>query len=183
MTTFVAMVRGINVGGNALVKMDALRSLVSGLGHTEVTTYIQSGNVVFKSRATAPPKVAHDIEVRLKSELGVDVTVVLRTAEELATAVRKNPFLPGADPATLYLIFLNDVPDRQAVAGLEARKFEPDQFRLVGREVYARYANGYGRSKMTNSYFEKALGVRGTARNWNTVTKLLQLAQAAGAKK
>jgi uncharacterized protein (DUF1697 family) len=177
------MLRGINVGGNTPVKMDALRAIVAGLGHTDVTTYIQSGNVVFKSRATAAARVAHAIEVRLESELGVDVTVVVRTAEELAATVRKNPFLPGGDPATLYVIFLNDVPDRKSVAGIDARRVAPDEFRILGREIFARYSNGYGRSKMTNAFFEKALGIRGTARNWNTVTKLLQLAQGRAAKK
>jgi uncharacterized protein (DUF1697 family) len=182
-TTYIAMLRGINVGGNTPVKMDALRAIVARLGHTDVRTYIQSGNVVFKSRATAAAKVAHAIEVRLKSDLGVDVTVFVRSAEELATTVRKNPFLPGADPATLYVIFLDDLPDRKSVSGIDARRVAPDEFRILGREIFASYPNGYGRSKMTNGFFEKALGVRGTARNWNTVTKLLQLAGGSAAKK
>ncbi|HEY0492785.1 MAG TPA: DUF1697 domain-containing protein [Candidatus Dormibacteraeota bacterium] len=183
MTTFVAMLRGINVGGNTLVRMDALRALVSGLGHTDVTTYIQSGNVVFKSRATQAPRVAHDIEARLKSELGLEVTVVIRTMEELATTVRRNPFLPGSDPATLYVIFLSDVADPKSAAGIDAGHFAPDEFQILGREVFARYPNGYGRSKMTGAYFEKALRVRATARNWNTVSKLLQLAQGSAPEK
>lgn len=181
--TYVAMLRGINVGGNMPVKMDALRATVAGLGHTDVTTYIQSGNVLFKSRTRATTKVAQPIEARLKRELGVDVTVVVRTAEELATAARKNPFLPGADPKSLYVIFLNNVPDRKSVARIDARQVAPDEFQIVAREIFARYPNGYGRSKMTNAYFEKALGVRGTARNWNTVSKLLQLAEKSAAKK
>lgn len=182
MTTYIAMLRGINVGGNTPVRMDALRSLVAGLGHTQVTTYIQSGNVLFKSGATAT-KVAHGIETGLKRELSVDVTVLVRTAEELATAAKRNPFLPGADPATLYVIFLNEIPDSKSVAGIDLRKIAPDEFQILGRELYARYPNGYGRSKMTNAFFEKALGIRGTARNWNTVTKLLQLAEGSAAKK
>jgi uncharacterized protein (DUF1697 family) len=177
------MLRGINVGGNMPVKMDALRAIVTGLGHTDVTTYIQSGNVVFKSRATAAPKVADAIEATLKSELGIGVTVVVRTAQELATTVRKNPFLPGADPATLYVIFLQEIPERKSVAAVDARRFAPDEFQILGREIFARYPNGYGRSKMTNAFFEKELGIRGTARNWNTVTKLLQLAQGPLPKK
>jgi len=177
------MLRGVNVGGNAPVKMDALRSLVSGLGHREVTTYIQSGNVVFKSRTDAAARLEHGIEARLKSELGVDVTVIIRSAAELATVTRKNPFLPGANPATLYVIFLKDTAERKSVAAIDNRRFAPDEFRVVGGEIFARYPNGYGRSKMTNAYFEKALAVRGTARNWNTVTKLLDLAEGAKAKK
>ena len=182
MPSFVAMLRGINVGGNTPVKMDALRSIVSGLGHTEVTTYIQSGNVVFKSRAAAAAKLEHGIEARLKSELGVDVTVIVRTAAELATVIRKNPFLPAADPATLYVIFLKNAPERKSVAAMDRTHFAPDEFRVTGREIFARYPNGYGRSKMTGAYFEKALRVRGTARNWNTVNKLLQLAQGSASK-
>jgi len=177
------MLRGINVGGNTPVKMDALRSLVSALGHTDVTTYIQSGNVVFRSGDATTAKLEHGIEARLKSEPGVDVTVIVRTAAELLTVIRRNPFLPGADPATLYVIFLKEAPGRKAVTAIDSAHFAPDDFRLIGREIFARYPNGYGRSKMTNAYFEKALGVRGTARNWNTVTKLLQLAEKSAAKK
>jgi uncharacterized protein (DUF1697 family) len=170
------MLRGINVGGNNMIKMETLRELVTGLGHVEVATYIQSGNVIFKSPVTRPSTVATDIEGQITKTLGMAITVILRTHEELAGVVRDGPFLKaGTDPATLYVIFLNDAPDPARLARLDPPQVSPDEFRVIGKEIHARYQSGYGRSKMTNTFFEGRLGVRGTARNWKTVTKLLEL--------
>ncbi len=177
------MLRGINVGGNAMIKMDALRQLVSELGYSDVSTYIQSGNVVLTSRKGTTATIGAGIEARIKKDLGMHVTVIVRTNAELAAIVRKNPFLPGADPATLYVIFLASPPEAAALTRLDPKLVAPDEFRVIGREVYARYPNGYGRSKMTNTFFENRLRLRGTARNWKTVTKLLELATAQAAKK
>jgi uncharacterized protein (DUF1697 family) len=171
------MLRGINVGGNNMIKMEALRELIAGLGHTDVATYIQSGNVIFKSPAATPATVARAIEAQITTTLGMAITVILRTRGELARIIRDNPFLKrGTDPATLYVIFLNEAPDPARLARLDQKQVVPDEFRLIGTEIYARYAGGYGRSKMTNNFFEGRLAVRATARNWNTVTKLLELA-------
>jgi uncharacterized protein (DUF1697 family) len=156
---------------------------VSGLGHSDVSTYIQSGNVVLTSDEDSVARIAEGIERRIKKDLGMQVTVIVRSGAELAKIIRKNPFLPGADSASLYVIFLKDTPERKSVAAIDSGHFAPEEFRVIGREIFARYPNGYGRSKMTNAYFEKALGVRGTARNWNTVTKLLQLTQGSTGKK
>ena len=183
MGIYVAMLRGINVGGKGLLKMDALRLLVTGLGHSDVSTYIQSGNVVFASRKGTAATIADGIEARIKKDLGMQVTVIVRSGAELAEIVQKNPFLPGADPVTLYVIFLASPPERAALTRLDAKQVAPDEFRVAGREVYARYPNGYGRSKMTNSFFENRLRLRGTARNWTTVTRLAELAGNAKAKK
>ena len=177
MTTYIAMLRGINVGGNNMIKMEALRALVTGLGHAEVATYIQSGNVIFKSRVATPATVSRAIESQITTKFGMAIAVILRTREQLAGVVRDNPFLTrGTDPATLYVIFLKEAPDPARLARLDPQQVAPDECRVVGTEIYARYPNGYGRSKMTNTFFEGRLGVRGTARNWKTVTKLLELA-------
>lgn len=171
------MLRGINVGGNNMIKMEALRELVTGLGHADVATYIQSGNVIFKSQAGTRAGLIGGIEAGINEKFGMAITVILRTCEELARVVLDSPFLrPGTDVATLYVIFLKDAPDPARLARLDPQQVAPDEFRVVGREIYARYPNGYGRSKMTNTFFEGRLGVRGTARNWKTVTKLLELA-------
>lgn len=183
MATFVAMLRGINVGGNATIKMDALRQLVSGLGHSDVTTYIQSGNVVFSSRKGTAATIAAGIEDRIKKDLRLQVTVIVRSGEDLAEIVRKNPFLPGADPATLYVIFLASAPEPASLTRLGPKLVAPDEFRVVGREIYARYPNGYGRSKMTSTFFENRLRLRGTARNWKTVTTLADRREADRTKK
>ena len=184
MTTYVAMLRGINVGGHQKVSMAALRTLVTDLGHSEVATYIQSGNVVFKSRAGDSTRVARAIEARIKRDLGMSVTVVVRTGAELARVAAANPFLKaGKDAATLYVIFLASAPDAALVKKLDPRAFKPDEFRLIRQEIYAHYPKGYGRSKMTNNVFEGRLNVAGTARNWNTVTRLVQMTSRAKAEK
>ena len=180
MTTYLAMLRGINVGGKALVKMDALRLLVTGLEHSNVSTYIQSGNVIFDSRKGTAATIAAGIEARIVTDLGMQVSVMVRSGDELAGIVQKNPFLPGADPATLYVIFLASPPEGASLTRLDPKQVVPDEFRVVGRDIYARYPNGYGRSKMTNTFFENRLRLRGTARNWNTVLKLATLAGAKG---
>jgi len=171
------MLRGINVGGNNMIKMEALRALVTGLGHAEVATYIQSGNVIFQSQAGAPARVIGGIEAGINETFGMAIAVILRTREELAGVVRDNPFLTrGTDPATLHVIFLNEAPDPARLARLDPPQVAPDECRVWGTKFSARYPNGYGRTKMTNTFFEGRLGVRGTARNWKTVTKLLELA-------
>ena len=178
MRTYVALLRGINVGGRTKIAMADLRKLFAGLGGEDVTTYLQSGNVVFKSSAAAAV-FAGSIEERIADELGLRVTVVMRTAADLATVAAKNPFADrGAEPTQLHVVFLSEKPAAARVRALDTTRGEPDEFRVAGREIYLHYPNGYGRSKITNAWFEKELGVAGTARNWRTVTKLAELAGA-----
>jgi uncharacterized protein (DUF1697 family) len=178
MATYVAMLRGINVGGRAKVAMAELRQLFADLGHTDVQTYIQSGNVVFATRA-ARERVAVDLEQRIGADLGVDVTVVLRTAQDLARIVAKNPFVGrGADPSTLHVTFLAGAAGSGAAGRLDAPDAGPDELIVAGRDVYLHCPNGYGRTKLNNTFIERRLGARATTRNWRTVTKLLELASA-----
>jgi len=175
---YVALLRGINVGGHQKISMEALRALVAGLGHTEVATYIQSGNVIFTSRSLDAQDAGRRIEARIHRDLGMTVTVLLRTAEELQRVIRANPFVKqGKDSAGLYVIFLSAAPAPALLSRVDPEIAAPDEFRVVGREIYAHYPNGYGRSKMTNNFFEGRLKVAGTARNWNTVTTLAKPAQ------
>lgn len=161
MTTYVALLRGINVAGHKRVKMSDLRARFLALGHQMVTTYLQSGNVVFASPKSGPPELAHEIE------------------GELADVVAGNPFLTrGVDPATLHVTFLLDTPDTARVDELIPHHGEPDQFEVIGREVYLHCPNGYGRTKLSNAFFERRLRVAATTRNWNTVTRLLELVGA-----
>jgi uncharacterized protein (DUF1697 family) len=180
MKTLVALLRGINVGGKTKVPMAKLASTLSSLGFEDVRTYIQSGNVVFRSRAAGTPRLAARTERRIRDELGIDVAVLLRTPAELAKVVKSNPFLrAGADPSKLHVVFMDSVPARKAVAGLAPARSAPDEFELRGREIYLHLPNGFGRSKLTIDYFERRLGVRATARNWNTVNKLIALSGTA----
>jgi uncharacterized protein (DUF1697 family) len=176
MTTFVAMLRGVNVGARNKIKMTDLEALFVGLGHTAVVTYIQSGNVVFKSRSKSSSAIAHAIDERITRDLGLDVRVLMRSQEELAKVARANPFLKsGVDRARLHVTFLADKPDAELVRAAGGFDAGVDEFRVVGREVYLHCPNGYGKTKINNGFFERRLQAVATTRNWNTVTKLLEL--------
>jgi uncharacterized protein (DUF1697 family) len=176
--TYVALVRGINVGGRKRVSMPDLRALVASLGAEDVATYVQSGNVIFKS-VDSSGKLIESIEKRIRRDLGLSVTVLLRTRPQLAKVLAGNPFAGGGRELTkLHVTFLADKPDRARIRELDPARAEPDEFRVVGQEIYLHCPNGYGRSKLTNAYFDKQLGVVATTRNWKTVTKLAELASA-----
>jgi uncharacterized protein (DUF1697 family) len=171
---YVALLRGINVGGLNPLPMAGLRALFGSLGYTDVTTLIQSGNVVF----TAPKAVTPaGLERAIAAEFGLDITVVVRTANELAKAVKANPF-GSADPSTLHLGFMAANPAAAAVAAvtkIDAGRFEPDEFAIRGCDLYLHLPNGMGRAKLPG-YLDRQLKVPTTVRNWNTVAKLIGLA-------
>ena len=176
--TYVALLRGINLGARNKVSMPDLRALFERLGAEDVVTYVQSGNVVFRS-GDEPGKLTNAIEKRIGRDLGLSVTVLLRTREQLAKAFAGNPFLNDKrEPTKLHVTFLSAKPDPARVRKLDPERAEPDEFRLVGEEIYLHCPNGYGKSKLTNAYFEKQLGVAATTRNWKTVTKLTELTSA-----
>jgi uncharacterized protein (DUF1697 family) len=177
LNTFVALLRGINVSGQSKVSMADLRTLFLNLGAEDVRTYVQSGNVVFTSGAASSAELTRAIEMRIRRDLGLSVTVLLRTKAQLAKIVAGNPFVKsGKEPTKLHVTFLAEAPDR--LRELEAKHFEPDEFHVVRREIYLHCPNGYGRTKLNNAFFEKQLGVAATTRNWKTVTKLAELASA-----
>jgi uncharacterized protein (DUF1697 family) len=174
--TYVALVRGINVGGRNTVPMAELRSALSGIGLEDVATYIQSGNVVFRSSRDAE-HLALAIERGILETFELDVRVVLRTRAELVEIADRNPFVAdGADLAKLHVVFLDREPDAGAVSELDPGRSPPDEFELRSREIYLHLPNGMGRTKLAGDYFERKLGVAATARNWNTVLRLVELA-------
>jgi uncharacterized protein (DUF1697 family) len=175
MAQYVALLRGINVGGKNKVAMKALAELFASLGHTQVVTYIQSGNVVFNTAKAAGP-VAAALEGEIAGAFGVESPVVLRTKAELAAVAEHNPFLTAdADITKLQVTFLDQAPTKEALARLEPDACPPDEFAVRGREIYSRCPNGFGRSKLV-PYLERRLPApRCTTRNWNTVTKLLAM--------
>lgn len=177
-TRYVALLRGINLGARNKIAMADLRELFENLGAEDVTTYVQSGNVVFRAR-TARAQLAGQIERRIARDLSLEIRVLVRTSPELAKLAAGNPFAQTqSDPLKLHVTFLAETPAAARVRALDATAFEPDEFRVAGREVYLHTPNGYGRSKLSNAYFEKQLGVAATTRNWKTVTKLAELAAA-----
>jgi uncharacterized protein (DUF1697 family) len=178
LTTYVALLRGINLGQRNKVSMADLRELFTSLGAEDVATYVQSGNVVFRS-GERPEVLVSAVEGRLERDLGLSVAVLLRTHAEMARVVSGTPFGRGEyDPAKLHVTFLAERPDRARVAKLDPKAAEHDEFRVVGKEVHLYCPQGYGRSKLTNAYFEKQLGVAATTRNWKTVTSLAELSAA-----
>lgn len=175
MTRYAALLRGINVGGHNTVRMPELRSMVESLGHTDVVTYINSGNVVFTSGAgeAGRAELEAGIEDRLEAELGRRITVLVRSRDELAEAVDANPF-PDAVPNRLLLAFLRTVPDEDQLAAAAAVESGADEFRLLGSTLYLHCPDGMGRSKLAAA-LSKPVG-DGTSRNLATVRKLVELA-------
>jgi uncharacterized protein (DUF1697 family) len=174
MTVLVALLRGINVGGRSTLPMPALKASLEALGHSDVVTYIQSGNVVFASASKDP---GQEIEERIADDFGLSVTVVVRTPAELRRIVKANPFPQVKEGKKLHVVFLAGKPTKAAADALDPDRSPLDELVLKGRELYVHYPNGQGRSKLTNDWIEKTLGVRGTSRNWNTVLKLVELTE------
>jgi uncharacterized protein (DUF1697 family) len=173
MPRYIALLRGVNVGGHRKLPMAKLRELIESLGYTEVQTLIQSGNVVFSSSRKVTPE---SIESALEQELGLKVPVVLRTPAELGRILKGNPF-PRADPASLHVGFMSRKPPASAVLELDTARFAPEEIAVKGLEQYFHLPNGIGRAKLP-SYVGRQLDVPTTVRNWSTVTKLLKLAAA-----
>jgi uncharacterized protein (DUF1697 family) len=176
-TRYVALLRGINVGRNKKVAMADLRELLAGLGYTAVRTHLRSGNAVFTSPERAPEALAREIEEAITGKLGLDVRCVVVDRDELARVIEGNPF-DTAEPARLLVTFLSGPLDHGAFAGIDSAQFAPEAFHLGIREAYFWCANGISDSKMLPAFPDKGYGVTATARNWNTVTKLLTLADA-----
>jgi uncharacterized protein (DUF1697 family) len=170
------MLRGINVGGHAKLPMAELRATFCDMGHRDARTYIQSGNVVFGASASAAA-LHSAIEERLEERFGLGIKVLLRTSAQLDDVVGHNPLVDGErDPAKLHVTFLGSKPASSRVSGLDPEPFHPNEFEVVGREVYLHCPEGYGRTKLNNSFFERALGVAATTRTWRTVTTLADMA-------
>jgi uncharacterized protein (DUF1697 family) len=178
MTAFVALLRAVNVGGNNLIKMADLKVICEKLGFREVRTLLQSGNVAFLATGT-DKAVAKKLAVAIEASHGFRPEIVVRTAAEIAEAMKRNPFRAEerSDPSHLLVAFMAEAPKAGAGERLAAVKVAGERLHLSSRELYIHYAAGQGTSKVTNVVLERALGVPATARNWNTVGKLLALAR------
>ncbi len=171
MTTYLALLRGINVGGNNKLPMATLKALCEGIGASGVTTYIQSGNVVFDLAKATTVGVAHALETAIADALGKAVPVVVRTAAQVRATVAAMPYpTDGVDPTTLHVAFLATTPAAAAVVALAATHFPPNEYVVIGQEVHLRAPDGLGRTKLPD--FDRVLATVATVRNWRTVVTL-----------
>jgi uncharacterized protein (DUF1697 family) len=179
MTVVISLLRGVNVGGHHLIPMDALRKLYESLGLRDPETYAQSGNVVFRSRDGNLDPLARRIENAIERKFGFRPDVMVRTCSEFRDVVARNPFArrEGIEPGKLLVHFLAGDPGQEARDRVSAITPDAEELRPDGREVYIYFPNGMGRSKLWPGAIEKALGATGTGRNWNSVTKLLEIAE------
>jgi uncharacterized protein (DUF1697 family) len=174
--TYLALLRGINVGGKNKLSMKDLTGMFVAAGCADVRTYIQSGNVLFKAPHTRAVQLPDRIAAAIAKQFGYRTPVALRTTTELADVVAGNPFMkPGADEDVLHVMFLTSTPTPDLISTLEPSRSPPDAFVVKGREIYLQLPNGVARSKLTNAYFDSKLKTASTGRNWRTVIKLLEL--------
>ena len=175
MTVYVSMLRGVNVGGHSRLKMAALKEAYVAIGLGDVHSLLQSGNVVFTSRSKDRRSLAKRIMQEIERRFDLKIEVLIRTLDEIRTLVSRGPATPRADPNKLLVMFLARVPDARAQSALLKEYKGPEMIELRGPEVYLYYPNGVGRSKLTNAFLENKLDAAGTARNWNTLKKLVEL--------
>jgi uncharacterized protein (DUF1697 family) len=181
--TYIALLRGINVGGKNILPMKDLVAIFTLAGCSDVRHYIQSGNVIFGAGAALATRIPAILAEGIEARFGFGVPVVVRSAREVADVVRGNPYLEsGADVDTLHVAFLSTPPSKKAVGELDAARSPPDSFVARGREIYLCCPNGMGRTKLTNAYFDAKLATTSTMRNWRTVLKLLEMTGEARTK-
>lgn len=171
---YLALLRGINVGGKNKLPMKDLAEMFRKAGCTDVLTFIQSGNVLFNAPAKVAAKIATTVPEQIEKRFGHKPPFVIRTAEQLAVVAANNPFLQaGAKEDTVHVMFLADTPDAARVKGLDAARSSPDAFSVRGADIYLHLPDGAGRTKLSNAYFDSKLATVSTARNWRTVMALL----------
>ncbi|MEJ2193882.1 MAG: DUF1697 domain-containing protein [Ignavibacteriaceae bacterium] len=176
METYVAMLRGINVSGQKIIKMTDFIILLQELNFTDVHTYIQSGNAVFKNKKVTHKTLENKIAQKIFNEYGFEVPVIIRNREELKEVLKNNPFVKNKDLNRLYVTFLSDEPTKDKLIKLKKIDYSPEEFVLIGKTIYGYSPHGYGKAKLNNNFFENKLKVNATTRNWKTVNKLVEMA-------
>jgi uncharacterized protein (DUF1697 family) len=178
MPRYVALLRSVNVAGHGRITMADLTQTFRTLGYTDIATYIQTGNVLFRSAGRRAATLAAAIEAQLARDFGHSPAVILRTVPDLARVVATSPFpAKGADPSRHHVTFLATPPSQERLAAFTAPPSGRDELTIVGQEVYVHTPDGYAGTKLTGTLLERRLGVLSTTRNWNTVTKLHALTE------
>jgi uncharacterized protein (DUF1697 family) len=179
MTIQIALLRGVNVGGHQAVAMSGLRDLLTQLGFVGARSILQSGNLIFRCEARTGVDLESMLETEAQTRLGIRADFLIRNAKEWREVVARNPFRKEAenDPSHLVVMFLKSAANAKDVKAIQAAIAGSEIIRADGRHLYIVYPDGIGRSRLTNALLEKKLGIRGTARNWNTVLKIAALAE------
>ena len=177
MKTHLALLRGINVSGHNMIKMDVLKTLLENAGFQNVRTYIQSGNVFVDSEEEHGASVGFKIKQEIFKELGLEVPVVVIGKEDLEACLNSNPYLKEKefDIKKLYVAFLSKELQGTAINDLKISQFKPDEAAIDKNKIFIKYAVGAGKTRLDQKYIEKKLNLTATIRNWNTVTTLLDM--------
>lgn len=178
MKTYISILRGINVSGQKLIKMDALKKSYESLGFQNVSTYVQSGNVIFNTLETEHERLEQLIFSQIVKDFGFEVPVIVFTAEKLKQVIDNNPFVNdmGKYPVFLHVTFLSAKPGKYDSNAIEAKKQDGEEISFTNEAVYLYCPNGYGRTKLNNNFLESRLKVSASTRNWKTVNELLKIA-------
>jgi uncharacterized protein (DUF1697 family) len=179
MQTYISFLRGVNMTGHNSIKMTDLSALFNNLGLKDAETFIQSGNVIFNDTGEIPrPALSEILEKAILERFTYTVPVMIRTNQELNDLFSSNPFLKETnfDPSKMAVLFLHDEPSETQVQKVADINYPPDKFKIIGKEIFIYCPNGFGRTKLYTNFFEKKMGVIGTARNWKTITAILDIA-------
>lgn len=179
MKTYIALLRGINVGGQKKIKMADLKSLFNELNFKNTVTYIQSGNIVFNSDIAKKQIISKLISDKIKDNYKFEVEVLVKIPSELKYIIENNPFIKQKkDPKKNYITFLYSQPLKENIAKLKEIKFPPEEFKIESEIIFFFSPKGYGTAKMNNNFFEKKLKVSATTRNWKTTNKLFEISES-----
>jgi uncharacterized protein (DUF1697 family) len=179
MRTYISMLRGINISGHRMIKMDALNALYVEIGFKNIQTYIQSGNVIFQHQNENISELEKSISEGIRQKFGFEVPVIIKALEDLRQIIETNPFLNDKtkDIAKIYLTFLSSVPDREKFNKIgEGQNFE-EEYRLIDSTIFIYCPNGYGNTKLSTNFLESKLKLTATSRNWKTTLQLLKIAE------
>lgn len=178
MQTYIAILRGINVSGHKMIKMEALRNILEDLKFKNIKTYIQSGNIVFQDKKTDTDVLAKKIAKTISENFNFEVPVMVKEEKEFIDVLNNNPFLTKRkeDISKLHVTFLSDVPEKVNVDKIKEGSYQSDEFIIKEKAVYLFCPDGYGNTKLNNTFFENKLKVTATTRNWKTITELVNMA-------
>lgn len=182
MPAYIALLRGVNVGGKTL-KMELVRKAFEELGFSAVRSYVQSGNIIFKTAQASPASLAKRIEERILRDSGLTVSVFVKTPKEMENVIRNNPFAndKGIDHSKFHVTFLSSEPPKEAMKLLGSLAAKSERFQIVNQEVYFYLPDGYGKTRLSNNTIERKLSTIATTRNWRTVNTLLEMAATTSA--